>query len=98
MIGPSLGCTESVRRLRGGSRTLKIWAAIHQVSLDAQPGDGLRSVFAEAKIWTRAELRPDDQIAWRGRLYSIERSRHLGDIYIGELWRIEGSRGRAVAS
>ena len=34
----------------------------------------------------------------RDRRYSVERSRHLGGIYISDLWRIEGSRGRAVAS
>ena len=97
MIGPSLGCTEVVRRRRGED-TSSIRAAVHEVRTDAQQGDGLRSVFSESKIWTRAELLPDDVIEWRGRLYSVERSRHLGGIYIGELWRVEGSRGRAVAS
>ena len=97
MIGPSLGRTESVRRIRGDD-AITIRAALHEVRTDTQQGDGLRSVFAESKIWTRAELLPDDVIEWRGWRYSVERTRHLGGIYISDLWRIEGSRGRAVAS
>ena len=97
MIGPTLGRTESVRRLRGAD-SVPIMAAVHDVQIDTQHGDGPRAVFAEAKIWTRAELRPDDVIEWRAQRYSVERSRNLGAIYIGELWRIEGSRGRAAVS
>ena len=94
MIGPSLGKTESVQRHRGED-AVTIRAAVHAIRTDTQHGDGPLAVFAEAKIWTRAELRPDDAIAWHGRLFSVERSRYLGGIYIGELWRIEGSRGAA---
>lgn len=97
MIGPSLGKTEVVRRIRGED-AITIRAAVHEIRADTQQGDGLRSVFAEARIWTRAALTADDVIEWRGRLYSVERSRHLAGVYIGELWRVEGSRGRAVAS
>ena len=97
MIGPCLGRTEVVRRLRGAD-AITIRAAIHEVRTDTQHSDGPRAVFGEVRIWTRAALRPDDVIEWRERRYSVERSRHLGLIYIGELWRIEGSRGRAVAS
>ena len=96
MIGPSLGRTEVVRRLRGED-AITIRAAIHEVRTDTQHGDGPRAVFGEAKIWTRAELKPDDVIEWHARRYSVERSRYLGRIYVGELWRVEGSRG-VVAS
>ena len=92
MIGPSLGSASSVRRIRGAD-AITIRAAVHAVRDDTQQG-GIRDVFAEAKIWTRAELLPDDAIEWRGRVFSVERSRQLAGLWIGELWRVEGASGR----
>ena len=59
MIGPSIGRPEVVRRLRGED-AITIRAAVHAIRTDTQQSDGPRAVFAEAKIWTRAELKPDD--------------------------------------
>ena len=78
MIGPSLGRTEVVRRLRGED-AITIRAAIHEVRTDTQHGDGPRAVFGEAKIWTRAELKPTmSSSGTRGGTRSSDRATWAG--------------------
>ena len=48
MIGPSLGKTEVVRRLRGAD-AITIRAAVHAIRTDTQHGDGPRAVLPKPK-------------------------------------------------